>query len=64
MSDRGAPLCSHKSWEELILTHSEPLFSNQIWNRLWTLYGQPFIPLIKSIELPLAKDSVEIVDEE
>jgi len=64
MSDRGLPFCNHKFWEELVLTHSEPLFSNQVWNRRWTLHGQPFIPLIKSIEQPLVMESVEIADEE
>ena len=64
MSDRGVPFCNHKSWEELVLAHSEPLFSNQIWNRQCMLHGQPFIPLIKSMEQPLAMESVEIADEE
>ena len=53
MSDRGVPFRNYKFWEELVLSHSEPLFSNQVWNKRWTLHGQPFIPLIKSIEQPL-----------
>ena len=64
MSDRGVPFSTHKAWGKLVLAHSEHLFSNEIWNRQWTLNGQPFIPLIKSIEQPLVLDSVEIADEE
>lgn len=63
MSNRGAPLHNHRFWEELVLAHSAPLFPNQIWNRLWTLHGRPFTPLIKSMELPLAVEALEIFDD-
>jgi hypothetical protein len=64
MIDRGVPFYNHESWQELVLAHSVPLFSNQIWNSRWIINRQPFVPLIKSIELPLVKDSVGIADEE
>jgi hypothetical protein len=64
MSDRGVPLCNHTVWEQLVLSHSEPLFSNQVWNKRWTLHGQPFIPLIKSIEQPLNIEAKEADDED
>ena len=64
MSDRGVPFSNHKAWERLVLAHSEHLFSSEVWNRQCILHGQPFIPLIKSIELPLVMESVEITDEE
>jgi len=64
MSDRGVPFSNHEAWAQLVTSHSEPLFPDKVWNRRWTLHGQTFIPLIKSIELPLNVESVEAADEE
>jgi hypothetical protein len=60
MSDRGVPFHNHKSWEELVLAHSNPLFPGQVWNREWRSHVQLFVPLIRSVELPLSVDSGEI----
>jgi len=64
MSDRGMPFSNHGAWAQLVTSHSEPLFPDKVWDRRWTLHGQAFIPLIKSIELPLNVESVEATDEE
>ncbi len=64
MSDRGFPFGNHALWAQLVLSHSEPLFSNQVWNKRWMLHGQPFIPLIKSIEQPLNIGAEEAADED
>lgn len=64
MSDRGVPFSNHKAWAQLVTSHSEPLFPNEVWNQRWTLHGQAYIPLIKSIELPLNVESMETADEE
>ncbi len=53
MSDRGQPFASHEDWEQLVKAHSQPLFPPEVWGRNWIVSGQPFIPLIGSIEQPL-----------
>jgi len=63
MSDRGVPFDNYETWAQLVMSHSEPLFSNQVWNMRWMLHGQPFIPLIKSTEVPLSIGVEEADDE-
>jgi hypothetical protein len=50
MIDRGQPFASHEDWERLVKAHSQPLFPPEVWGRNWVVNGQPFIPLIGSIE--------------
>jgi hypothetical protein len=50
MRDKGNPFVNHAAWEEVVKAHSEPLFPNEVWNRQWTINGQAFLPLIRSIE--------------
>ena len=53
MQDRGAPFTDYAAWERLVLAHSSALFPSEVWGRRRDLNGQPFIPLIRSLELPL-----------
>lgn len=53
MRDKGNPFVNHSDWARLVKEHSEPLFPPEVWGRRWMYNGQPFIPLIKSIEQPL-----------
>ena len=53
MIDRGQPFASYEDWEQLVKAHSRPLFPPKVWGRNWIVNGQPFIPLIRSIEQPL-----------
>ena len=53
MSDQGTPLANPDEWERLVKRHSQPLFPAEVWGRRWTCNGQPFIPLIRTIHLPL-----------
>ena|ERR1700730_6339868 len=55
MDDRGKPFSDHASWERLVKSHSDPLFPPEVWGRQWTCNEQPFVPLIRSIEQPLAR---------
>ena len=59
MIDRGIPFDAESTWQQLVLSHSKPLFPEQVWNQKWILNGQAFVPLIKSIELPLDSSSWE-----
>ena len=54
MEDRGAPFVDGDDWHALVSMHSTPLFPGEVWNRRWMVNGVPFIPLIKSLEVPLA----------
>lgn len=57
MADRGAPLAASSAWSELVMDHSQKLFPNEVWNRRWSVNGVPFIPLIKSIEVPFDREA-------
>jgi len=53
MTDLGNPLSSPKDWDRLVTAHSMPLFPQAVWNQAWTLHGQAFVPLIKTLDWPL-----------
>ncbi|HUU44156.1 MAG TPA: hypothetical protein VMX75_14070 [Spirochaetia bacterium] len=53
MRDLGKPFAADVDWQRLVRSHSKALVPDGIWNQKWELYGQPFIPLIRSIEWPL-----------
>jgi hypothetical protein len=60
MNDRGITFTNNESWTQLVLSHSKSLFPPEIWNRQWTLNGQVFIPLIKSLEIPIDTNRTEV----
>jgi len=60
MNDRGIPFTDSETWNQLVMSHSKPLFPPEIWNRQWTVSGQAFIPLIRSVEQPLDITSPEV----
>lgn len=51
MKDQGQPFRNHQEWENLVKTHSQRLFPNEVWGKSWRLHDQPFIPLIRSVEI-------------
>ena len=53
MKDQGKPLESPEEWDRLVKSHSGPLFPPAVWNGQFTLHGQPFVPLIRSVDQPL-----------
>lgn len=55
--DLGQPFKTADQWDTLVRLHSEPLFSEKAWNKKWTLHGQPFVPLIQSLDWPLQPNS-------
>lgn len=58
MADCGEPFANHGAWEDLVKAHSAPLFPSTVWNRRWSVNGAPFIPLIKSLELPFDREVI------
>ncbi len=53
MSDQGKPLADAADWESVVKHHSQALFPAAVWGQRWTGGGQPLVPLIRSIEVPL-----------
>jgi hypothetical protein len=53
MGDRGTPFSDHAAWKNLVNAHSKPLFPAEVWDQQWIANGQPFIPLIRSLDQPL-----------
>jgi len=53
MADQGKVLENATQWDALVKLHSMSLFPEEVWNQSWTLYNQPFVPLICSVEWPL-----------
>ena len=54
MSKPGeVPFADAGAWEALVRSHSAPLFPGRVWNRRRSVNGVPFIPLMRSLELPL-----------
>lgn len=58
MSDQGKPLTTAAEWGNIVTKHSKSLFPDTVWDRPWECGGQPFIPLIRSLEVPLPEMTV------
>lgn len=56
MKEDGQPLADAAAWERLVKRHSQPLFPAEVWGQRWTCGLQTFIPLIRSLDLPLGTD--------
>jgi hypothetical protein len=58
MSKPGeVPFTNADAWEGLIRSHSALLFPLEVWGRRWLVNGVSFIPLIRSLQVPLGKDA-------
>lgn len=47
------PFADGEAWERLVKAESKALFPPEVWGRRWESAGNAFVPLIKSLELPL-----------
>jgi hypothetical protein len=54
MEDRGMPLRTPAEWDKLVRTHSKAVLPEEIWNHSSSIGDVEFVPLIRSIERPLA----------
>jgi hypothetical protein len=59
MTDQGKPLTDAAEWQNVVKHHSQALFPAMVWDQRWICGGQPFIPLIRSVEMPL-RDGVPV----
>jgi hypothetical protein len=54
MKDQGVPFTTHADWEKLVKAHSASLFPADVWGQSWVCNDNSFVPLIRSVEVPLA----------
>jgi hypothetical protein len=52
MKDRGRPFTCDVDWQDLVRTHSTAIPA-EVWNRPRKLSGQTFVPLLRTMEIPL-----------
>lgn len=53
MSDRGVPFSYHGAWEALVRSHNALGVPAEVWGQKLWLNGQVFVPLIRSMTVPL-----------
>lgn len=53
VTDQGTPFGNDTQWQDVVHGHSQALFPAAAWGRRWTCGGQPFVPLVRSIDVPL-----------
>jgi hypothetical protein len=61
MRTDGELITSPEAWTRLVLAHSAVLFPPSVWGRAHTVYGQPLVPLIRSVELPFDSPVTEFI---
>lgn len=54
MADIGTPFATHEHWERLVTDHGGGVVPAACWGRQWMIDGQAFVPLIRSLKVPLA----------
>ncbi len=57
MRDKGRPFADAAEWQMVVKNHSKGLFGAEIWGQRWNCAGQPFIPLIRSLDVPIGNGS-------
>jgi hypothetical protein len=58
MSKPGeVPFAHADAWSTLVSSHSASLFPSEVWGRRWSVNGVPFIPLVRSLEVPLKQEA-------
>ena len=60
MKPKGKPFANKDEWEQLVRSHSAPLFSGDIWNQSWTIGRHALIPLIRTATVTLSDGRVEV----
>jgi len=57
ISDQGKPLADAADWHNVVKRHSQALFHAAVWGQRWTCGGQPLIPLLRSLDVPLNEEA-------
>ncbi len=58
MRDQGEPFGTPIEWKKAVRAHAEGIIPIDAWERSLDVGGTPLIPLIRSLELPLATTSL------
>jgi hypothetical protein len=53
MAKDSAIIATEAEWEHLVKAHSAPIAPPEVWSHAWRLHGQAFVPLIRSLSVPL-----------
>jgi hypothetical protein len=53
MANDSAIIASDSEWQTLVRAHSAPIAPPDLWDRAWQLHGRPFVPLIRTVSIPL-----------
>ncbi|MBL0143815.1 MAG: hypothetical protein IPP91_17340 [Betaproteobacteria bacterium] len=54
MMDKGLPLESHEQWSVLVTSHGGGIVPRECWEHAWHVNGQAIVPLIRTLDVPLA----------
>ena len=57
MATDSAIIASDGEWKQLVRAHAAPVAPPEIWNHAWRLHGRTFVPLIRTLSLPLQPTS-------
>ena len=50
---KNHPFPDQANWEQIVRSHSRPLFPQEVWGRQWKVNDQTFLPLIRVLSQPL-----------
>jgi hypothetical protein len=54
MRDQGVPFATPDSWKQAVRVHARGVVPDHTWGQAVDIAGNPMIPLIRSIEVPLS----------
>jgi hypothetical protein len=53
MAKDSAVIATAAEWEQLVRAHGASIAPPEVWGQAWRLHGQAFVPLIRSLLVPL-----------
>jgi hypothetical protein len=53
MTKDSSVIATDVEWEHLVRSHSAAIVPTEAWNRDWRLHGRAFVPLIRTLTVPL-----------
>jgi hypothetical protein len=53
MAKDSVVIATAAEWEQLVTAHSAAIAPPEVWGQAWRLHGKAFVPLIRSLSMPL-----------
>jgi hypothetical protein len=53
MAKDSAVIATEAEWQQLVRAHSASVAPPDVWGQAWRLHGRAFVPLIRSLKVPL-----------